>query len=95
VEPYPICLHGTNTDTLACAVTNYCEYLVKFTKVTVVVVDSAAIKVMPSTFEYLRSSHSSVGVKKYLREAMTPHLYMILLKVTTHLTVVNVTSSVG
>jgi len=61
--------------------------------VTVVVLDSPEIKVMPSTSKYLRSSHSSVGLKKYLREAMT-HLYMILLKVTTHLIDVNGTTSV-
>jgi hypothetical protein len=51
VELYPKspkCLHDMNTDTLAflCAVTNYCEYLVKFTKVTVVVVDYPEIKVI-------------------------------------------------
>jgi len=39
----------TNTLAFLCAVTNYCEYLVEFTKVTVVVVDSPEIKVMPST----------------------------------------------
>ena len=46
-------------------VTDYCEYLVKFTKVIVVVVDSPEVKVMPSA-SYLISSHSSVGVK-YLK----------------------------
>jgi hypothetical protein len=43
--------------------------------VTVAVVDSAKIKVIPSSKFFLRSSYTSACVKKYLKEAMTPYMY--------------------